>query len=362
MNSQQPRARRDGSTTDGASHPSRATNGRLNIGPWSQIEDQQLIMLAKPDGHNNWSDICTKVTTRNAKQCRERWHQHLHPRLDHSPITKDEGELIEHYVQLHSTQWANISRMLPKMRSDNDIKNWWNNAQNRQKRKAAARRQKDLSPSSMDSNYTLDSARHSTGHSARNSYSAPAVESRCAQPESLNGAARFHFGSPNRSPAHEWLASSNSTWPRNTPSRHIYQREPLREMHFGFGTQPHHQEQLPLPSLWEPRTSSLELPTLSNPAGARKPYTPRSPKMASYSALPPTCAPRHGSLDSRPGRALYDPIRDALSSVPRGYTTTGGAVESEQRLTPNRPASLDPPYIHRPAWSHQSSGAERVYR
>lgn len=50
-------------------------------GPWSMEEDALLVQLYYR-GFRNWGEVAEKVEGRNAKQCRERWNNHLNPDLN----------------------------------------------------------------------------------------------------------------------------------------------------------------------------------------------------------------------------------------------------------------------------------------
>jgi hypothetical protein len=102
-------------------------------GPWQPAEDNKLLKLIEIHGPENWVKLSELVSTRTAKQCRERYHQKLKPDLNHTPITEAEGQQIAELFKRMGPRWAEISRMLGN-RSDNAVKNYWNGSQNRQKR------------------------------------------------------------------------------------------------------------------------------------------------------------------------------------------------------------------------------------
>lgn len=102
-------------------------------GPWSVHEDSHLRTLVGLHGAHSWTTIASALASRTPKQCRERWHQNLDPRLDHTSIRPEEGQLIDDLVREMGKRWAEIARRLPG-RSDNAVKNWWNGGLNRRHR------------------------------------------------------------------------------------------------------------------------------------------------------------------------------------------------------------------------------------
>jgi hypothetical protein len=104
-------------------------------GPWLPEEDETLRQLVSAQGLNNWVLISQHMQHRSPKQCRERYHQNLKPSLNHEPISAQEGELIEQMVNDIGKRWPEIARRL-RNRSDNAVKNWWNESMNRRRRNA----------------------------------------------------------------------------------------------------------------------------------------------------------------------------------------------------------------------------------
>ena len=67
----------------------------VNKGPWTKEEDQILRNLVDKYSPRNWSFLAKMMGSRQGKQCRERWHNHLNPEIKKTPFTKEEDKSME---------------------------------------------------------------------------------------------------------------------------------------------------------------------------------------------------------------------------------------------------------------------------
>lgn len=91
-------------------------------GYWSKDEDEQLLEWIKVNGPKKWSECAKYMKKRSAKQCRERWLNHLDPSIRKEDWTPEEDQEIYQLYKKYGTSWSKLAREM-KGRTENAIKN-----------------------------------------------------------------------------------------------------------------------------------------------------------------------------------------------------------------------------------------------
>ncbi|CAD8126339.1 unnamed protein product [Paramecium sonneborni] len=114
----------------------------LQSKPFTQDEDQLLLNIISQfqEGEQGykWSLISNELNLHNknyrsSKQCRERWLNHINPKIKKDPWNDDEDFKLLNFVLEHGRKWADISKLFNETRSENNVKNRFNSLIKREK-------------------------------------------------------------------------------------------------------------------------------------------------------------------------------------------------------------------------------------
>ena len=80
---------------------------------WTPEEDKQLLQLVQEHGAKDWRRIAEDVPGRDRAQCRERWHNHLNPDINHGPWSEDEDKILMDNHKTLGSKWSKYRTLLP---------------------------------------------------------------------------------------------------------------------------------------------------------------------------------------------------------------------------------------------------------
>ncbi|KAL7720537.1 Uncharacterized protein QTN25_002302 [Entamoeba marina] len=93
-----------------------------SVRQWTKDEDQILICSINRNGLKHWHLVANEVPNRTSKQCRERYFNHLDPKIDKKAWSSEEDEILLELRKKYGNKWSEIKQFMPG-RTSNQIKN-----------------------------------------------------------------------------------------------------------------------------------------------------------------------------------------------------------------------------------------------
>lgn len=94
---------------------------------FTAIDDQILLQEVGNERFPAWNEIAKKIPGKTGRQCRERYQHYLAPSISQEPWSEEEDALVISLFQIHGPNWAKIAESFMGKRTNNSIKNRWNN-------------------------------------------------------------------------------------------------------------------------------------------------------------------------------------------------------------------------------------------
>jgi hypothetical protein len=91
---------------------------------WTEEEDNIMREMVEKHGEGRWSLMAKALKTKNAKQCRRRWKNHLAIHVKQCDWNFEEDERLIEYHRRMGNKWTAISKEFGD-RTDNACKNRW---------------------------------------------------------------------------------------------------------------------------------------------------------------------------------------------------------------------------------------------
>eukprot|EP00977_Amphora_coffeiformis_P005896 scaffold1248_cov170-Amphora_coffeaeformis.AAC.15 len=131
---------------------------KRKMGPkaWTKEEDSTLLRIVQTmQMPMKWSVVALSLPGRTGKQCRERYVNHLNPRLKVSDWNPVEDTTIFHLYSSTGSHWSSMSKVIPG-RTDNGIKNRFHNLRRQVEREDETRQKKTTTAADFPEDVRMD--------------------------------------------------------------------------------------------------------------------------------------------------------------------------------------------------------------